>query len=207
MVEILSMTKEYCPQAFVSLTTNGDLLDDVLYRDLKASGLDALGVSIYDDKIFEKVTRFGDRQMVLIDLRTKGEGILENRGGGISREFSAFEHDRIHYQNRSCERLFTMTVVNPRGQVVLCCGDLNGDVIMGNVQSERLEQIWNNERFTFYRNALNHEGRRNLPLCSECSYSGEGFRPFFPFSAKKPFFRLSDRIRSRLGLIMRSFES
>ena len=205
MVEILRLTREYCPQAFVSLATNGDLLDDDLYHALKANGLDALGVSIYDDKTFEKVRKFADRQMVLMDMRSMGEGMLDNRGGGIRQEIPVFERDRARYQNRSCERPFAMMVVNSRGQVVLCCDDLYGDVIMGDIQSNRLEEIWNNEKFTFYRNALNREGRCSLPLCGNCSYSGEGFRPFFPYFDERPVFLFRDRIRLRLEQIRNRF--
>jgi radical SAM protein with 4Fe4S-binding SPASM domain len=205
MVEILRMTREYCPQAFISLATNGDLLDANLYHSLKASGLDALGVSIYDDKTFEKVKKFADRQMVLIDMRSMGEDVLENRGGGVRQELPVFERDRMRYLNRSCERPFAMMVVDSRGQVVLCCDDLYGDVIMGDIQSHRLEEIWNNERFALYRNALDHEGRCNLPLCGNCSYSGEGFRPFFPYFDEKPVLRFRDRIGLRLELFWKRF--
>jgi radical SAM protein with 4Fe4S-binding SPASM domain len=205
MVEIVRMTRKYCPRAFVSLATNGDLLDEDQYRDLKANGLDALGVSIYDDKIYEKVKKFADRQIVLMDMRSLGEGVLENRGGGIRREIPAFERNRDRYQNRSCGRPSLMMVVNPRGKVVLCCDDMYGDVIMGDVQSQTLEQIWNNERFAFYRDALNNEGRRGLPLCSECSYSGDGFRPFFPYFGEKPVHRRRDRILNKLEPIRRIF--
>ena len=207
ILEILRMTREYCPRAFVSFATNGDLLDEEKYLSLKLNGLDALGVSIYDDETFEKVTGFADRQMVLIDMRTVGEGVLENRGGGIREQVPAFERDRARFQGRSCGRPFAMMVINPLGQVVLCCADMYGDAIMGDVKAQRLETIWNNDRFTSYRNALNQEGRGNLPLCSGCSYSGDGFRPFFPYYGKKPVHRLRDRIRFRLGLLRRSIES
>jgi hypothetical protein len=76
---------------------------------------------------------------------------------------------------------------------------------MGDIQSQRLEEIWNNERFAFYRKTLNREGRSNLLLCSKCSYSGEGFRPFFPYFDEKPVLRLRDRIRLRLERIRRMF--
>jgi radical SAM protein with 4Fe4S-binding SPASM domain len=205
MVEIVRMTREYCPRAFISLATNGDLLDDSLYCDLKTNGLDALGVSIYDSKTFEKVKKLADRQMVLIDMRSVGEELLENRGGGIRKEILAFERDRIRYQNCACERPFGMMVVNSRGKVVLCCDDMYGDVIMGDVLLQNLEQIWNNEKFAFYRKALNQEGRRNLQLCRECSYSGDGFRPFFPYYEEKPVHGLWDRFRCDLGQLRKIF--
>jgi radical SAM protein with 4Fe4S-binding SPASM domain len=205
MPEILRMTRESCPRAFVSLATNGDLLDETMYRDLKQSGLDAIGVSIYDDATFEKARRLADRQMVLIDTRTAGVGSLENRGGLIRQDVPEFERDRRRYRNRSCVRPSTMMVVNPLGQVVLCCADMYGDVVMGDVKTHALEEIWHNERFSFYRHALNEEGRGNLPLCSRCSYSGQGFRPYFPYYGPKPVHRLRDRIRLSLGVLKRSF--
>ena len=33
MLDILKLTKKHCPHAFLSLLTNGDLLDETLYRD------------------------------------------------------------------------------------------------------------------------------------------------------------------------------
>lgn len=200
MPEILKLTRELCPRAFVSFATNGDLLNEAVYSNLKQCGLDAVGVSVYDDTTFEKVRKFADPQMVLIDMRTVQPGVLENRGGGIRQEAAAFEEYRSRFENRSCERPSEMMVVDSQGRVVLCCADMYGDAVMGDARIQKLEEIWNNERFALYRARLRDEGRRNLPLCKDCSYSGKGFKPYFPFNGNQPRPRLRDRIRSKLGL-------
>ncbi len=180
IVEIVSTTRQYCPNAFLSLATNGDLLTAENYRQLREAGLDALGVSIYDDRTAGRVGQFADPQMVLMDMRGAGPGRLDNRGGNVQQDPNAFETQRSQHIDAPCERPSTMMVVNPAGQVVLCCADLYSDVVMGDVRQQRLEAIWHNGEFTRYRRTLAESGRRTLPLCAKCSYSGVGVRPFFP---------------------------
>jgi radical SAM protein with 4Fe4S-binding SPASM domain len=180
--EILEITRRHCPDAFLSLATNGDLLTAEKYRKLKDSGLDTLGVSIYDDETLAHVERLADERMVLMDMRDARPGRLENRGGNVHQEAGAFEAQRRQFIDAPCERPSTMMTVNAAGVVTLCCADMYADVVMGNVRDERLEDIWYNDRFTHYRRTLAASGRRSLKLCSDCSYSGTGVRPFFPMS-------------------------
>ncbi len=189
--DILTVTREYCPDAFLSLATNGDLLTPENYEQLKQSGLDVLGVTAYDDETFARVGGFADARMVLMDMRGAGSERLENRGGNVRRNQETFEAHRQLFADRSCERPSVMMVVKATGHVVLCCADMYADVVMGHVQEQPLEEIWNSERFVHYRRTLNEEGRRNLELCRDCSYSGAGVRPFFPLSAFDPDPRLT----------------
>lgn len=183
ILKILQFSRHHCPHAFLSFITNGDLLDASVYHDLRSSGLDALGVSIYDDKTYEKVRRIRDERLVMIDMRPLPPGRLENRAGNVKRNPEFFEVFQQRYANQSCGRPFSMMMLNPKGQVVLCCSDMYGDVIMGDVQEQRLEEIWNNELFHHYRTTLVEQGRKNLKLCSSCSYGGREAQPFAPLSA------------------------
>jgi len=70
-------------------------------------------------------------------------------------------------------------------------------VVMGDVHEQRLEDIWRNERFAHYRHALATSGRRGLPLCEQCSYSGHGVRKFFPLS-----YATQDPVLARLEVSM-----
>lgn len=183
ILKILQFTRSRCPQAFLSFITNGDLLDAGLYRSLRSSGLDALGVSIYDDKTFEKVKRIQDERLVMIEMRPMRPGRLENRAGNVKRNPQFFEVYQQRFENRSCGRPFSMMMLNPKGQVVLCCSDMYGDVIMGDVTEQRLEEIWNNDLFRHYRTTLAEHGRKTLKLCQSCSYSGNPAQAFFPLSS------------------------
>jgi radical SAM protein with 4Fe4S-binding SPASM domain len=182
IVEIVALTRQQCPNAFLSLATNGDLLTPDLYGRLKEAGLHALGVTAYDDETLSKVSRFADDRMTLIDMRDAGPGQLENRGGNVQRNAEVFQAQQWLFADQSCERPSVMMVVKASGLVALCCADMYGDVVMGDVREQRLEEIWRNDRFEHYRRSLAASGRRGLKLCEHCSYSGQGVRPFFPLA-------------------------
>ena len=173
IVEIIRYTRQQCPDAFISLVTNGDLLTDALYKDLRRNGLDALGISLYDNPAAERSAEIEqDGRLVLMDMRHVRVPPLENRGGNIKRHARLFVEPQRREQHTSCGRPFRMMTVNARGQVVLCCADLYSDVVMGDVTTDRLEAIWNGDAFQAYRIQLSNRGRQGLPLCSDCSYDG-----------------------------------
>jgi radical SAM protein with 4Fe4S-binding SPASM domain len=185
ILDIVAYTRRACPRAFISLITNGDLLNDTLYRDLRRSGLDALGISIYDTRAAQHANSLQhDDRMVLLDMRRTRPPNLENRGGNIKRHGRLFNVVREQFSDKSCARPFTMMTVNAKGQVVLCCSDLYGDVVMGDTTTETLEQIWVNESFAHYRRHLNQRGRQGLPLCGSCSYRGGAPSVYYPLNAK-----------------------
>jgi radical SAM protein with 4Fe4S-binding SPASM domain len=174
ILDIVAYTRRECPDAFLSLVTNGDLLTDAVYKDLRRSGLDALGVSIYDTPAAEHAEAIdGDDRLVLMDMRRIRPPHLENRAGNIKRHSRLFTETKNEWSHKSCGRPFSMMTVNANGQVALCCSDLYSDVIMGDVNTHRLEQIWNNESFRHYRSHLNERGRQGLPLCGDCSFQGD----------------------------------
>jgi radical SAM protein with 4Fe4S-binding SPASM domain len=77
-----------------------------------------------------------------------------------------------------------MITVNTKGQVVLCCSDLYSDVVMGDIATETLEQIWTNQSFAHYRTHLSLRGRHGLPLCGSCSFQGKASAVYYPLPAQ-----------------------
>lgn len=71
-----------------------------------------------------------------------------------------------------CGRPFEQLFVNFHGQAVLCCQDWRFQVVVGDVRSQSLEEIWWGEPLRRYREHL-WRAERDLPLCSSCD-----FRPF-----------------------------
>ncbi len=185
IIEIVARTRQACPHAFLSLITNGDLLDETLYRALRRSGLDAIGISVYDNPAADRARRLKrDDRMVLLDMRRTRPPALENRGGNVKRHATLFAETQLRLAKSSCGRPFRMMTVNARGQAVLCCSDLYSDVVMGDVATERLEDIWNNPSFARYRTQLAAHGREELPLCSSCSYQGGASTVHYPLPAR-----------------------
>jgi radical SAM protein with 4Fe4S-binding SPASM domain len=79
------------------------------------------------------------------------------------------------YEENSCKLNFcdhinnTLTILW-NGNVVPCCYDLTGKYIMGNIHSEEIETIWNNEKSIAIRKSI-HEMKYN-DLCKNCAVIG-----------------------------------
>ncbi|MGZ8396422.1 MAG: SPASM domain-containing protein [Rhodoplanes sp.] len=54
---------------------------------------------------------------------------------------------------------------------MLCCSDLYSDVV-GDLATERLEEIWTNDLFRHYRTRLDEHDRAGLKLCEDWSSNG-----------------------------------
>lgn len=74
-----------------------------------------------------------------------------------------------------CGAPFTETVIRPNGDVTLCCYDISGIEVMGNLGRDTLEDIWNGERYRALRLAMMAGDEAALPgVCRTCPvYTGE----------------------------------
>lgn len=169
---IIQLFRDACPQSFITINTNGDLMHESYLYTLSLSGLDAIGWSIYDDAMMAKAQAFTDTEHVKIQIldqrQRKG---FENRAGSL---------ERIGQPNNNiCYRPSYMIVVKADGTVPLCCSDMYGDYPMGNANTQPLATIWNSEAFEKYRQQL-MRGRKGLNPCQNCSYSGKAPSARYP---------------------------
>jgi radical SAM protein with 4Fe4S-binding SPASM domain len=171
IVDIVHLFRSSCPDAFISITSNGDLLDEKLYTELAKAGLDRLALSVYDDQVLVRLKDLVSRSRIaVIDMR-HWQGKLENRGGSIRSEENRFNFQPGSLANLPCRRPGNMFVVHPDGKVVLCCSDMYGEQVLGDVHGQSLTEIWRSERFLQLRQQLRHH-RRGLPLCEPCTHNG-----------------------------------
>lgn len=161
--------RKVCPHAFLSIDTNGDLLTTEIIKQFEAAGLDAMMINAYDTPALERAFRYERERIVTVSDFRQAEGRVENRGGSILRKTESFGKA---LQDRGCERPFRSLQIRANGDVVLCCADMYGDVVAGNVREATLEQLWNSAKFVNVRNRLRKRGRRDLPLCETCSHDG-----------------------------------
>lgn len=69
----------------------------------------------------------------------------------------------------ACKRAFGQIMVLWDGRVSLCCFDGFGEVILGDLTTQTIRDVYNGDRATGIRVA-HHEGRRaELPLCGTCT--------------------------------------
>ncbi len=70
----------------------------------------------------------------------------------------------------SCTYWTRNTVILVDGTVAMCCYDLNGEYSFGNIYEDGFLNIWNSEKYRYYRkNLILH---RKLPLCMRCPREG-----------------------------------
>jgi MoaA/NifB/PqqE/SkfB family radical SAM enzyme len=68
----------------------------------------------------------------------------------------------------ACRIPYTDLTIAWNGDAVTCCGDLNGQVILGNLWRENLYDLWNNSRFQAFRRAIHGKAIERHPLCGAC---------------------------------------
>jgi radical SAM protein with 4Fe4S-binding SPASM domain len=179
MPEIIRLFRSACPDAFISITTNGDLLNEKVYAELRKAGLDRLALSVYDDQTLARLKDLVLRPMLaVIDMRP-GHGAWENRGGSIHGQGNRFHFMPGSLAHLPCRRPGNMIVVHPNGQVVLCCSDMYGEHVLGDVNGQFLAEIWQSERFAQIRQHIGQQRRGLLP-CESCSHDGSTSPRNFP---------------------------
>lgn len=83
-----------------------------------------------------------------------------------------------------CSLLWRNLVVLWDGDVVPCCLDFDGKFVFGNLNEEKLDEIWNSEKIQKMRMEQINNNFDNL-LCREClEWSGDKKDVFYPLSWK-----------------------
>ena len=90
------------------------------------------------------------------------EGIFNQYGS------SADKAKFMSRQNHSCKFLWDNVVIAWDGTVVPCCFDYDAKLVMGNLKTETLSEIWNGPAYVELRRA-ELEGRNNAEPCKSCT--------------------------------------
>jgi len=181
--QIIEYSRKELPKSYLSLVTNGDLLTKEKLNVLFDSGLDSVGVSVYDEIAFEKFQDISFSRCILLDRRPKNETkFVESRGGNIPLP------DSNHFQDKNCMRPSSMMNVTANGDVVLCSADFFSEVKVGSLRNQRIEDLWQSEVFKRYRTVLSCIGRSSLRLCSNCTYHGGGHERDYPETKRRQEF-------------------
>lgn len=59
--------------------------------------------------------------------------------------------NQSHYMSQYCEYPWTSMTVLANGNVVPCTQDYNGELVMGNVREQSLDEIWNSAKYAEFR--------------------------------------------------------
>jgi radical SAM protein with 4Fe4S-binding SPASM domain len=72
---------------------------------------------------------------------------------------------------KNCRWIYFSTTILWSGEVVPCCRDAQGEMVMGNIFTESLSRIWNNQRYRAFRKQVLKDIDR-IPICGLCAGYG-----------------------------------
>lgn len=81
---------------------------------------------------------------------------------------SGIDRGALKPEKRVCHHPFDRLLVFWDGSVTVCCADINGDLRVGNILDERLEQLWRNDKFEHIRKMLTEKQYKTIPICACC---------------------------------------
>jgi radical SAM protein with 4Fe4S-binding SPASM domain len=165
IVSFIKEIRNRFPDNFIRITTNGDMLEDpVDVALLLDSGLNKIHISHYEKKI-------GICEDVVFGKRVTHVGIdamlptFNNRAGNIEIEGSVVGPEKV----KTCSYVLEKMCITIKGDVILCCADYHHEVIMGNIITTPLDEIWEFGRYKHYRK-FHKEGKgKQLLLCERCN--------------------------------------
>ena len=153
-------TRNKLPKARINISTNGVIpTPELIEKLINIRGLSDCDVSCYNQASYDKWKNKKVNAVNMIDYKYN----YNNRGGNST----AGKNKKI---GGYCERPFIQMYINAFGQAILCCSDYRFEVVMGDVTKNTLLEIWNNNKYKRYREALKAGNREDLILCKTCNY-------------------------------------
>ncbi|MEW5983834.1 MAG: SPASM domain-containing protein [Acidobacteriota bacterium] len=160
----LSFARERLPRATIEVFTNSTRLTPELFRTFSPI-VDAFRITV-DQPMIRKaldklVSRLTEAERAKLSTRSIQLNGLTNRGGTVVIQGTTMTAPT------SCRLPMDYLVINASGEVLLCYNDYHATVSYGNINTERLSQIWFsprflNDRVDIYRGVFQHR------VCQVC---------------------------------------
>lgn len=178
---LIQMARHYAPESNLELVTNGDVLNEKRLKKLFEKGLNKILISAYDDKEtadkLEKLCKDSNlnKKQFIVRHRYLSEendfGItLSNRSGLM--ENAEFKIKSLKEPlKKPCYIPSYTFFLDYQGDVLMCPHDWGKKIILGNLNNERLLDIWFSKKFFSIRKMLN-KSNRNFAPCNVCDVDG-----------------------------------
>ncbi len=167
----------------IAMTTNGDLLDLFVAKELLLAGLSYLIISCYDGpeaknnfiKILQDAgydpSQYNIRELWKTPQESHDEfldrNLFNNRAGGVkdSRILNNFK--------TPCYLPFYKMIIDWNGKILLCCNDwFKRENNLGNINESDLADIWYSNNLTNIRKKLISGNRKEIESCQNCNIQG-----------------------------------
>jgi len=178
---LIKMVRSYLPKSNIEMVTNGDPLNLKRLKKLFENGLNKILISSYDGK--EESQKLEDlcisanlnEKQYIVRHRYYSEeqdfGItLSNRSGLMTN--AEFKIDALKEPlKKPCYIPSYTFFLDYQGDVLMCPHDWGKKVILGDLNKEKLLDIWFSKRFMGIRTMLN-KSNRNFKPCNVCDVEG-----------------------------------
>ena len=178
---LIKMCRDFMPKCNVEMVTNGDPLNLNRLTKLFENGLNRVLISVYDGKEdadkFEKMCTESNLEKSQFMIRHRylpqdqNFGIaLSNRGGKMSN--AEFKINPLQKALKNACYIPSYTFfLDYQGDVLICPHDWGKKIILGNLNKDKLIDIWFSEKALTLRKMLNNSNR-NFSPCNICDVEG-----------------------------------
>jgi len=92
--------------------------------------------------------------------------------GSVSNQFAANYEKRSEYKKskNNCSNLWERMTVFWNGDVTLCCADIDGKYLFGNLSNTTIEEVWNDEKYRKIQNLHKYKEYEKIALCANCDF-------------------------------------
>ena len=89
-----------------------------------------------------------------------------DRGDNVSYKSNDINNPKVSSceQNRPLERMHILA----NGDIILCCQDWKHTIILGNIKSQTIKEIWNSDLYNNVRDSLYNKEKISPELCQKC---------------------------------------
>ena len=178
---LINMVKNYIPESNIEMVTNGDPLNLSRLKKLFTSGLNRILISAYDGK--EEAEKLND--LCVNANLTEKQFIVRHRYLSEDDDFGITLSNRSGLMENAEFKINTLKepLKNPcyipsytffldyQGDVLMCPHDWGKKVILGDLNKEKLLDIWFNNKSMQVRKMLNMSNRSFKP-CNVCDVEG-----------------------------------
>jgi hypothetical protein len=170
------------PKSTIFILTNGLLLNHDRLKSLYDAGLKNIIIDNYNDKmkINSNVKKMLDdirgseiekNMNIVVWLRYKNAVLTNRTGSAPNKKYKFLNFGEIEKNiilRRSCGFVIGGLNITPEGKVPICCADVYGKHIIGDVNKEKIVDIWYGEKSSMIREELFNKGRFGLYPCNMC---------------------------------------
>lgn len=163
IIDFIHYIRIKLPKIKIGINTNGTLLDIEKYKKLVEEKVDYVVYDQYSEKILPNMQEILEYEMAqpkkrrILIVNKFREEFIRNRAGEIDGKTDIYPRCFID----------PVIMIDYSGKVILCCNDYHSSIVLGDLNKEKLINIYNKEFYKTLRKDLKNL-KFKLDICKKC---------------------------------------